>query len=173
MKPEDMLDRKKMILAMNFVANLIKNKSVLDEWYHRSIPYNTYALNFETDQIKDNNPFLEDERFKILMNEFMTCMKKARNDDGLACKYNDRKKALLAMEYIARQINDEEVFIGWLMCGVPDGDVKYGTFDEDQIDEGMLDEDSFEDVVACFLRRMVSAIKSGGLYCGDICSNLG
>ena len=42
-----------------------------------------------------------------------------------------RKKMVLAMEYICRQINDEDVFMPWLMCGVADGDLKYGEWDPD------------------------------------------
>ena len=36
----------------------------------------------------------------------------------------ERAKMVLAMEYICRQINDEVAFNGWLMCGVPDGDIQ-------------------------------------------------
>lgn len=34
-----------------------------------------------------------------------------------------------AMEYIARQINDEEVLMPWLQLGVADGDIYYGDLD--------------------------------------------
>ena len=38
----------------------------------------------------------------------------------------ERIKMVKAMEYIARQINDEAVFERWLIGGVGDGDIEYG-----------------------------------------------
>ena len=35
----------------------------------------------------------------------------------------ERAKMVKAMEFIARQINDENVFEGWLMEGVADEDI--------------------------------------------------
>ena len=88
---------------------------------------------------------------------------------------DERKKMIVAMEYIARQINDEDVFEGWLMCGVPDGDIEYGNFDVSQVydEDCMLEDDNFRDLMDCFLRRMSGAIKSGGLYCGGIVTKAG
>lgn len=84
----------------------------------------------------------------------------------------ERTKMVKAMEFIARQINDEEVFEGWLMNGVADGDIEYGnlTVDEDDDLSCYLDDDSFADLMACFLRRMTAAHKSGGLYCDKVVS---
>jgi hypothetical protein len=84
-----------------------------------------------------------------------------------------RKKMVLAMEYIARQINDEDVFEGWLMCGVADGDIKYGSLDVDEVDEGYIEDDNFRDLMECFLRKMSAAKKSGGLYCDGIVTKEG
>ena len=80
----------------------------------------------------------------------------------------ERAKMMLAMEFIARQINDEDVFDGWLMCGVADGDIPYGSFDITDVDEDYLDDSTFEDVMSCFLRCMKGAYNSGGLYCDDV-----
>lgn len=82
----------------------------------------------------------------------------------------DRAKMVLAMEYIARQINDEDVFDGWLMCGVADGDIPYGSFDIESVDEWYLKDENFKDLMTCFLRRMCGAYRSGGLYCGKVVS---
>ena len=41
-------------------------------------------------------------------------------------KLDDRVKMVKAMEYIARQVNDERVFDYWLSLGVADGDIEYG-----------------------------------------------
>ncbi len=80
----------------------------------------------------------------------------------------DRAKMVLAMEFIARQINDEEVFDYWLMYGVADGDIKYGCIDPTKVDDYYLEDENFKSLMACFLRRMAGAKKSGGLYCDGI-----
>ena len=82
----------------------------------------------------------------------------------------ERKQMVLAVEYICRQINDEGVFEGWLLNGVADGDIPYGCFDADFIDDddSMLEDDNFKELMECFLRRMSAAGKSGGLYCDGI-----
>lgn len=46
----------------------------------------------------------------------------------------ERKKMVACMEYICRQINDEDVLYGWLMNGVADGDIDYGDLNPDNID---------------------------------------
>lgn len=84
-----------------------------------------------------------------------------------------RRKMVLAMEYIARQINDEDVFEGWLMCGVADGDIKYGSMDPEEVDDCYIEDDHFRDLMDCFLRRMAGAKKSGGLYCDNITTKEG
>lgn len=91
-------------------------------------------------------------------------------------KYNpaERIKMIKAMEYIARQINDEDVFEGWLMYGVADGDIRYGDLDGSDIEntlEYYISEDSdFADIMDTFLRKMSQAYKSGGLYCNGVVS---
>lgn len=85
----------------------------------------------------------------------------------------DRKKMVLAMEYIARQINDENVFEGWLMCGVADGDIPYGSIDVSDVSDSYVEDGTFRELMECFLRRMYSAKKSGGLYCDKIVTKEG
>lgn len=82
----------------------------------------------------------------------------------------ERKKMILAMEFICRHINDENVMEGWLMCGVPDGDVPYGCFDIATIndDDTLIEDENFKELMECFLRRMEGAAESGGLYCGNV-----
>ena len=80
----------------------------------------------------------------------------------------ERAKMILAMEFIARQINDENVFDRWLMCGVADGDIPYGGMNIEDVDEYYLKDSTFEDVMSCFLRCMKGAYNSGGLYCDDV-----
>lgn len=81
-----------------------------------------------------------------------------------------RGKVVKAMETIARCINDEDVFMPWLMAGVADGDITSETEDDSVDLEYYIDNDNFADLMACFLRRMVAAHKSGGLYCDGVCS---
>ena len=83
-------------------------------------------------------------------------------------KFNLKERAAVvrAMETIARCINDEDIFMGWLMNGVADGDINKDTTDEDL--DWYCEDDNFADLMACFLRRMVGASKSGGLYCNGV-----
>ncbi len=86
----------------------------------------------------------------------------------------ERMKMVKAMEYIARQINDEEVFYGWLTLGVADGDIPYGDLEVGLLN---LDEDpaywytedeTFSELMYHFLRKMRQAGTSGGLYCDHV-----
>lgn len=85
----------------------------------------------------------------------------------------ERQKMVLAMEYICRQINDEDVLEGWLMGGVADGDIDYGEWDFTTVDAGYTDEDTFRDLMDCFLRRMSSARREGGLFCAGVVTKEG
>lgn len=73
----------------------------------------------------------------------------------------EKAKFLRAMDYIARCVNDEEVFDSWLMCGIADGDCAVMT------DEELVEyyDDGLESIIGCFLRLMRSAGKDG-LYVG-------
>lgn len=86
----------------------------------------------------------------------------------------ERIKMVKAMEYICRQINDEEVFDGWLINGVADGDINYGDLSVNKHDgewfEYYVEDESFADLMACFLRRMRRAYTSGGLFCDGVVS---
>lgn len=86
----------------------------------------------------------------------------------------ERMKLVLAMEFIARQINDEAVFDGWLMNGVADGDIEYGRLEINADDAETLacyiEDEDFSELMALFLRVMRRADKSGGLYCDGMVS---
>lgn len=81
----------------------------------------------------------------------------------------ERNKLVCAMEYIARQINDEEVLEGWLVSGVADGDIAYGDMTAD-CEDYYNDDECFADLMDTFLWVMEKAYKSGGLYCDGIVS---
>ena len=73
-----------------------------------------------------------------------------------------RAKMVRAMEFIARQLNDEEVFESWLMYGVADGDIDGKETDEDL--SYYCEDKNFADLMERFLDLMKNAKKSGGLY---------
>ena len=84
----------------------------------------------------------------------------------------ERIKMVKAMEYITRQINDEDIFEAWLIDGVADDDIDYGDLTEE--DDGSIDyyieDEHFADLMHSFLWCMRQAYKSGGLYCDKIVS---
>ena len=88
----------------------------------------------------------------------------------------ERVKMVKAMEYIARQVNDEEVFYGWLTLGVADGDIEYGdltvneNLEEDEAAWYADDDKGFAELMETFLSVMKAAKKSGGLYCDGVVS---
>lgn len=86
----------------------------------------------------------------------------------------ERIKMVKAMEYIARQVNDENVFMRWLMGGVADGDIEYGDLsaarESSAAADYVNDDESFADLMGCFLRLMHSARQSGGLHCDSVTS---
>ena len=95
-------------------------------------------------------------------------------EKGTTMNTIERIKMVKAMEFIARQINDELIFDRWLTGGVADGDIEYGdmwphTGDEEMLDY-YLEDDNFKDLMQTFLRCMASAKKSGGLYCDGVVS---
>ena len=87
----------------------------------------------------------------------------------------ERVKMVKAMEFIARNINDENVFEGWLVEGVADEDIYYGDLDATPSDvadsaEDYIEDRDFADLMDAFLWCMQRAYKSGGLYCDGIVS---
>lgn len=86
-------------------------------------------------------------------------------------KMTERKKMVLAMEYIARQVNCEDVFMGWLQCGVADGDIPYGSLKVSDVDDCYIEDESFSEIMTEFLLTMKCAWEDGGLYCGGVVSD--
>lgn len=94
-------------------------------------------------------------------------------------KIIDRIKMVKAMEFIARQINDESIFFGtWLTIGVADGDINYGDlnvsnncYEEDEAYWYAEDNENFAELMETFLTCMKNAKKSGGLFCGGVVSH--
>lgn len=86
-------------------------------------------------------------------------------------KMKNRIEMVRAMECVARSINDEDIFESWLMCGVADEDIREDTVDEDL--EYYVEDENFKELMDLFLRLMVRASKSGGLYCGGVVTEAG
>jgi len=90
----------------------------------------------------------------------------------------ERMKMVKAMEFIARQVNNEGIFDAWLMDGVPDGSIEYGDLDVKDIDsyycggDGWNQDEAdkhFSELMDSFMWVMKEAWKDGGLYCSDVC----
>ena len=84
----------------------------------------------------------------------------------------ERTKMVEAMEYICRQLNNENHFESWLMNGIADGDIEYGDFawGNPAAQWYAEDDDTFAELMGLFLRVMARAEKSGGLYCNGVVS---
>ena len=89
----------------------------------------------------------------------------------------ERIKMVKAMEFIARKMNDEEIFSGWLAIGVADEDIAPGDLSVRPEDESALagyyeDDSDFAELMDTFLHLMHRsyAIK-GGLYCDGVVSH--
>lgn len=82
-----------------------------------------------------------------------------------------RIKMVKAMEYIVRNLNDESIMDGWLMYGVPDGDIEYGDLTIDNYDDDyFMENQNFADLMALFLKLMRGADVSG-LFCDGVLSS--
>ena len=82
----------------------------------------------------------------------------------------ERKKMILAMDFIARHMNDDTEFDRWFMYGVPDGEIKED-FNLNQIydEDYMLTDEGLRDIMSCFLKCMYSSYKyDGGLQCDNL-----
>ena len=90
----------------------------------------------------------------------------------------ERTRMVKAMEYIARNLNDESIFYTWLSVGVADGDIPYGDLEfrgaGDEVDEEVAyycEDKNFADLMDTFLRCMrLAKCNYSGLYCDGIVS---
>ena len=81
--------------------------------------------------------------------------------------------AIRAMDHLARSVNNEDDFVGWLYCGVPDGDITENTTDEEILE--MYSEDDLKSFIGCFLRTMKRAAggdEQHGLYIAGIFADI-
>jgi len=84
----------------------------------------------------------------------------------------ERAKMVEAMEYICRQLNNENHFMTWLSVGVADGDIEYGDFagGNPTAQYYAEDDDDFAELMQLFLTIMSRAKNNGGLYCNGVVS---
>lgn len=80
-----------------------------------------------------------------------------------------RGEIVLAMERMARCINDEDIFWSWLALGVADGDINKDTTQDDVNIDYYCEDDNYAYLLTLFNRLMHKAWLSGGLYDGQIC----
>lgn len=74
---------------------------------------------------------------------------------------NIRKDNILAMERLVRCINNEEIIESWLMCGIPDGDIK--NYTRDEVDDYFIEDKNLKDLITLFLKLMTKANNDGSL----------
>lgn len=89
-------------------------------------------------------------------------------------KMTERIKMVKAMEFLVRQVNNEEFIGAWLDYGVADGDIEYGELEVYPQDAENMDyyisDTEFSELMNLFLRIMKAAHADGGLYCDGIVS---
>lgn len=83
----------------------------------------------------------------------------------------ERIKMVKSMEFICRQINNEDLFDTWLSLGVADGDIDYGDLSTDcdnDLEYYYENDVCFADLMDTFLVLMAKAKKDGGLFCDGV-----
>lgn len=123
-------------------------------------------------KIKALIPYMDDP---VHMDEIHELEEERRKVTRELEDHEERLQMIKCMEYIARQVNDEQVFEGWLIGGVADGDIENWSDltvreSEEEALEFYTEPEVFADLMGTFLRLMRRAEKSGGLYCGDVVS---
>lgn len=81
----------------------------------------------------------------------------------------DRGRTVIAMDRMARCVNDEDLFLSWLMLGVADGDITADTKPDDSDLDCYCVDECFKDLLTLFNRLMHHAWLDGGLYDSGIC----
>lgn len=92
-------------------------------------------------------------------------------------KLQERAQMVKAMEFICRNLNNEDQLMIWLTDGVADGDIEYGDLRvapaSEALDDVMYyieDDERFADLMDTFLYCMRKAHRDGGLYCNGVVS---
>lgn len=88
-------------------------------------------------------------------------------------KEKEFAQAIRAMDLLARSCNNEDDIMGWLMTGVPDGDITEETTDEEILE--MYDADDMVSFIGSFLRTMRRAAKDDeehGLYIAGVVADV-
>jgi len=87
----------------------------------------------------------------------------------------ERIKMVKAMEFIARQIPDEDILKTWIDYGVEDGDIEYGDLDSTIRDSGSdpiekyISDDKLEEVMKTFIEVVRNAYNETiGLCCDGV-----
>ena len=107
---------------------------------------------------------MSEQEYKELTNQNNKSMDKETR------KKEYRKRMVLAMEMLVRAVNDEEIMMAWLMCGVADGDISPASLDTEEVDDVYIEDEYYADLMTLFLRTMEAAWRDGGLYDSGISS---
>ena len=89
----------------------------------------------------------------------------------------ERAKMIKAMEFICRNLNNEDQLMIWLTDSVADGDIEYGDLevkpdDAENLEYYIEDDERFSDLMDTFLYCMRKAHRGGGLYCDGVVSKV-
>lgn len=85
-----------------------------------------------------------------------------------------RIKMLKAMEYIARQLNDKDMFIrNWRIVGIAEGAIEFGDLDAEndpeEVERYIEDDEDFAELMDTFLYMMSHAYTGNtGLFCDGV-----
>lgn len=80
----------------------------------------------------------------------------------------ERVAMVRAMELLARAVNNEDIFMSWLINGIADGDIKENTTDDEL--EYYTEDETFAELMNTFLAIMSEAKRNGGLYVDGVVS---
>lgn len=122
-------------------------------------------LELLTDAVRDGEAF-----GFLTADEIIGYVKKSNQ---ISAKEKEFIFAIRAMDFLARSVVNENDFDGWLMTGVPDGDITDDTTDEDILE--MYDKDDLRGFMGSFLRTMKRASGNPdyhGLYIADITADV-
>ena len=81
-----------------------------------------------------------------------------------------RGQKVIAMDTLAKCVNDERFYEEWLTLGVAEGDITSLTKPEDETVDCYCEDEEFQYLLTTFNRVMHKAWHSGGLYDGKVCS---
>lgn len=85
-----------------------------------------------------------------------------KEEKQLVRKKQIRVELLRAMNTVCESLNNGEIYVSWLTCGIADGDC--ASMNDDELFDYYGDDDTFADIMACFCRIMGYALNDTEEY---------